>query len=83
MTQRLIILEEPVLRLTETFDLMPKHILHHNMFSQNLMPLVDTMDEQASFHSTIADAFYNSFKTYKGRIFLLVSVSVSRVFDIY
>ncbi|KAF8424681.1 Golgi CORVET complex core vacuolar protein 8-domain-containing protein [Tirmania nivea] len=76
-TQRLIILEEPGLHMTETFDLMPKQIIHHRHFRHHLMPLIDTLDKAASFHSAIADAFYNSFKTYKGRIFLLCQYEVS------
>ena len=74
VTQRLVIIEEPSLRMTETFDLVPQQIVHHRHFRHHLMPLIDTLDEEASFHPAIADAFYNSFKTYKGRIFLLVCI---------
>ncbi|KAL7274885.1 Vacuolar protein sorting-associated protein 8 [Rhizina undulata] len=77
VTQRLIILEDTSLRVTETFDLMPKHILHMDLFSENLGPLVGRMGEEASMHSHVADAFYNSYKTYKGRMFLLCSYEVS------
>ncbi|RPB25819.1 hypothetical protein L211DRAFT_805442 [Terfezia boudieri ATCC MYA-4762] len=76
-TQRLIILEEPGLHMTETFDLMPKQIIHHPHFRHHLMPLIDTLDEEASFHPTIADAFYNSFKTHKGQVFLLCQYEIS------
>lgn len=72
VTQRLIILEDTALRITETFDLMPKHILHRDLFSRQLDPLVNRMDEEGSLHPHVADAFYNSFKAYKGRMFLLV-----------
>ncbi|KAH8151233.1 uncharacterized protein LAJ45_04435 [Morchella importuna] len=71
VTQRLIILEDIALRVTETFDLMPKQILHLDAFSTQLGPLVDRMDDESSMHPHVADAFYNSFKTYKGRMFLL------------
>lgn len=71
-TQRLIILEGIALRPTETFDLMPKRILHRNVFGSHLHPLVNQMDEEGSTHPQIADAFYGSFRTYKGRVFLLV-----------
>lgn len=74
-TQRLIILEGIALRATETFDLMPKRILHRNVFGNHLHPLVNQMDEEGSTHPQIADAFYGSFKTYKGRVFLLVGSS--------
>ncbi|KAF8473987.1 Golgi CORVET complex core vacuolar protein 8-domain-containing protein [Kalaharituber pfeilii] len=77
LSQRLIILEEPALRMTETFDLMPKQIIHHRHFRYHLRPLIDNIDEEESFHPAIADAFYNSFKTYKGRIFLLCQYEVS------
>lgn len=60
--------------MTETFDLMPKQILHLDTFSAQLGPLVDRMDDEGSMHPHVADAFYNSFKTYKGRMFILVSV---------
>ncbi|RPB25715.1 hypothetical protein L211DRAFT_806351, partial [Terfezia boudieri ATCC MYA-4762] len=76
-TQCLIILEEPGLHMTETFDLMPKQIIHHPHFRHHLMPLIDTLDGEASFHPTIADAFYNSFKTHKGRVFLLCQYEIS------
>jgi hypothetical protein len=72
VTQRLIILEDTALRVTETFDLMSKQILHLDMFSEQLRPLVGRLDDEGSSHPHIADSFYNSFKTYKGRMFLLV-----------
>lgn len=77
ITQRLIILENNGLRITETFDLMPKRILHRDLFSRQLHSLLGRMDEEGSVHQQVADAFYGSFKTYKGRIFLLCSHEIS------
>ncbi|KAI5798901.1 Golgi CORVET complex core vacuolar protein 8-domain-containing protein [Geopyxis carbonaria] len=77
VTQRLIILEDTALRITETFDLMPKHILHRDLFSRQLDRLVNRMDEEGSLHPHVADAFYNSFKAYKGRMFLLCNYEMA------
>ncbi|KAF8543450.1 Golgi CORVET complex core vacuolar protein 8-domain-containing protein [Trichophaea hybrida] len=77
VTQRLIILEDVPLRVTETFDLMPKRILHRNVFGDHLHPLVNRMDEEGSIHPHVADAFYNSFRTYKGRVFILCQHEMS------
>jgi hypothetical protein len=63
------------LRVTETFDLLDRRILHSDVFGKQLQPLVNRMDEEGSIHPNVADAFYNSFRTYKGRVFLLVSAS--------
>ena len=73
VTQRLFIIEEPKMRLTEKFDLVQKEIFHQDFFSRQLRSLVGRMDEEGSLHASIADAFHNSFKTFKGRMFLLVS----------
>lgn len=75
VTQRLIILEDTSLRITETFDLMPKRILHRDLFSGQLRQLVDRLDEEGSTHPHVAEAYYNSFKVFKGRMFLLVRFS--------
>ncbi|KAG0635737.1 Golgi CORVET complex core vacuolar protein 8-domain-containing protein [Tuber brumale] len=76
VTQRLIILEDTSLRATETFDLMPKQILHLDIFSGQLHSLIDRLDDEGSSHPHVADAFYNSFKAYKGRMFLLCQYEV-------
>ncbi|PWW74466.1 hypothetical protein C7212DRAFT_365158 [Tuber magnatum] len=76
VTQRLIILEDTALRATETFDLMPKQILHLDMFSGQLHSLIDRLDDEGSSHPHVADAFYSSFKAYKGRMFLLCQYEV-------
>ncbi|KAG6008744.1 hypothetical protein E4U21_003940 [Claviceps maximensis] len=72
ISQRLIILEDRSMRMTEAFDLLQKHIYHVDLFSKQLHALVEQLDdEDASMHGVVADAFYMSFKAYKGRIFLL------------
>ncbi|QPG96023.1 hypothetical protein C2857_002909 [Epichloe festucae Fl1] len=72
ISQRLIILEDRSMRMTEAFDLLQKHIYHTDLFSRQLHTLVEQLDEEdVSMHGVVADAFYMSFKAYKGRIFLL------------
>lgn len=72
ITQRLIVLEDRTLRMTDAFDLVQKHIYHRDIFSKQLHTLVEQLDEDdPSMHGVVADAFYMSFKTYKGRMFLL------------
>lgn len=72
ISQRLIILEDRSMRMTEAFDLLQKHIYHADLFSKQLHVLVEQLDEEdTTMHGVVADAFYMSFKTYKGRLFLL------------
>ncbi|KAF2186881.1 hypothetical protein K469DRAFT_571276 [Zopfia rhizophila CBS 207.26] len=72
ISQRLIILEDNSLRMTDTFDLLHKHIYHSDLFSRQLRPVVEQLDEEdTSMHGVVADAFYMSFRAYKGRLFLL------------
>ncbi|TVY35321.1 Vacuolar protein sorting-associated protein-like protein [Lachnellula subtilissima] len=72
ITQRLIILEDGSMRMTDAFDLVHKHIYHEDLFSEQLHNLVEQLDEEdTSMHGVVADAFYMSFKSYKGRMFLL------------
>ncbi|TDZ40271.1 Vacuolar protein sorting-associated protein 8-like protein [Colletotrichum spinosum] len=72
ITQRLIVLEDRTMRMTEAFDLMNKFIYHADLFSKQLHNLVEQLDEDdTSMHGVVADAFYMSFKTYKGKVFLL------------
>ncbi|KAG9229570.1 Golgi CORVET complex core vacuolar protein 8-domain-containing protein [Amylocarpus encephaloides] len=72
ITQRLIVLEDETMRTTEAFDLVQKHIYHQDLFSEQLHNLVEQLDEDdLSMHGVVADAFYMSFKAYKGRMFLL------------
>ena len=78
ITQQLIILEDGTLRVTDSFDLLQKHIYHRDVFSAQLQSLVEPLDgEDASMHGVVADAFYSSFRTHKGRIFLLGFEDVS------
>ncbi|KAH7027666.1 Golgi CORVET complex core vacuolar protein 8-domain-containing protein [Microdochium trichocladiopsis] len=72
ITQRLIVLEDRSMRMTEAFDLIHKHIYHADIFSSQLHNLVEQLDEEdVAMHGVVADAFYMSLKTYKGRIFLM------------
>ncbi|CAO1598245.1 Vacuolar protein sorting-associated protein 8 [Xanthoria calcicola] len=72
ITQQLVILEDSSLRVTNSSDLIQKHVYHADLFSQQLNMLVEQLDEEdASMHGVVADAFYMSFRAYKGRLFLL------------
>ncbi|KAI6473490.1 hypothetical protein MCOR17_002594 [Pyricularia oryzae] len=72
VTQRLIVLEDQTMRMTEAFDLIHKHIYHTDLFSKQLYNLVEQHDEEdTTMHGVVADSFSMSFRTYKGRIFLL------------
>ena len=72
ITQQLIMLEDNLLQVTDSSDLIQKHIYHVDLFSRQLNPLVDQLDgEDVSMHGVVADAFYMSFRAYKGRLFLL------------
>ncbi|RSL64077.1 hypothetical protein CEP54_004878 [Fusarium duplospermum] len=72
ISQRMIVLEDRSMRMTEAFDLLQKYIYHADLFSKQLHTLVEQLDENDStMHGVVADAFYMSFKAYKGRIFTL------------
>ena len=72
ITQQLVILEDSSLQVTDSSDLIQKHIYHVDLFSEQLNQLVDQLDgEDASMHGVVADAFYMSFRACKGRLFLL------------
>lgn len=72
ITQQLLIIEDKTLRVTDSFDLLQKHIFHADYFSSHLRTLVENYDEENSaMHGVVADAFYQSLKAYKGRLFLL------------
>jgi hypothetical protein len=72
ITQRLLILEDRSLQVTDSFDLLHKHIYHVDLFSKQLHSLVEQLDEEdQSMHGVVADAFFMSFRAYKGRLFLL------------
>ena len=72
ITQQLIILEDLSMNPTDSFDLVQKQIYHNDLFSQQLHGLVEQLDEEdSSMHGVVADAFYMSFRAYKGRLFVL------------
>ena len=78
ITQQLVILEDSSLQVTDSSDLIQKHIYHIDLFSLQLNQLVDQLDEEdTSMHGVVADAFYMSFRAYKGRLFLLGHNEVS------
>ncbi|EYE91507.1 CORVET complex membrane-binding subunit VPS8 [Aspergillus ruber CBS 135680] len=72
ITQQLLILEDGSMRVTDSIDLLNRHIYHMDLFSGQLHSLVEQFhEEDASMHGVVADAFYMSFRSYKGRLFLL------------
>lgn len=72
ITQQLIILEDVSLHISNSSDLIQKHIYHVDLFSHQLTQVVEQLDEEdTSMHGVVADAFYMSFRAYKGRLFLL------------
>jgi len=72
VSQRLLILEDGSLQVTDSVDLLHRHIYHQDLFSKQLLAVVDRVDsEDPSLHGVVADAFYMSFRAYKGRTFLL------------
>ncbi|CBX95193.1 hypothetical protein IAQ61_004022 [Plenodomus lingam] len=72
ISQRLVILEDTKLRVTDSFDLLQKHIYHSDLFSRQLNSAIEQLDQNdGSLHGVVADAFYMSFRAYKGRLFLL------------
>ncbi|EAT88336.2 hypothetical protein SNOG_04576 [Parastagonospora nodorum SN15] len=72
ISQRLIILEDTTLRMTDSFDLLQKHIYFSDLFSRQLRHVIEQHNEEDdSMHGVVANAFYMSFRAYKGRLFLL------------
>ncbi|KAK8181699.1 Golgi CORVET complex core vacuolar protein 8-domain-containing protein [Phyllosticta capitalensis] len=72
ISQQLVILEDNSLRQTDSYDLIQKHIFHQDLFSRQLHSVVEQHDERDdSLHGVVADAFYMSFRAFKGRLFLL------------
>lgn len=72
ISQRMLILEDGGLQVTDSIDLLPRHLYHQDLFSRQLHNVVEQLNpEDPSMHGVVADAFYMSFKTYKGRTFLL------------
>ena len=72
ITQQLLIVEDGSMRVTDSIDLLNRHIYHVDLFSPQLHSLVEQFNEEdTSMHGVVADAFYMSFRSYKGRLFLL------------
>ena len=73
ITQQLVIVEDNSMIVTDSSDLIQRHIYHTDLFSSQLNQLVDQLEdeENAAMHGVVADAFYMSFRAYKGRLFLL------------
>ncbi|KAK5697110.1 Vacuolar protein sorting-associated protein 8 [Elasticomyces elasticus] len=72
VSQRLLIVEDGSLQVTDSIDLLHRHIYHQDLFSQQLRSVVENLDsDDPSLHGVVADAFYMSFRAYKGRMFLL------------
>ncbi|KAI2788989.1 hypothetical protein POX_e07015 [Penicillium oxalicum] len=72
ITQRLLIVEDHTMHVTDSIDLAGRHIYHVDLFSSQLHNVVEQLDEEdTSMHGVVADAFYMSFRSYKGRLFLL------------
>jgi hypothetical protein len=72
ITQQLLIIEDYSMHVTDSLDLANRHIYHTDLFSSQLHSLVEQLDEEDdSMHGVIADAFHMSFRSYKGRLFLL------------
>lgn len=72
VSQRMLILEDGALQVTDSIDLLHRNLYHQDPFSRQLHNVVEQLDpEDPSMHGVVADAFYMSFKTYKGRTFLL------------
>ncbi|KAK9476316.1 Golgi CORVET complex core vacuolar protein 8-domain-containing protein [Lipomyces japonicus] len=71
ITQRLLILNEHTMKVTESVDLVPRQIMRHDYFSEQLNDLVISGSEGSDHYVTITDGFFNSVKTFKGRLFVL------------
>ena len=72
VSQRLIILEDKTMRMTDSYDMIHKHVFHQDLFSQQLQPVVDQLEQdEIGLHGVVADAFHMSYRAYKGRLFIL------------
>lgn len=72
ISQRLLIVEDGTLQVTDSIDLLHRHIYHQDPFSHQLRAVVEQLNsDDPSLHGVVADAFYMSFRVFKGRIFLL------------
>ena len=72
ISQRLLIVEDGSLQVTDSIDLLHRQIYHQDLFSQQLKSVVEQLNSaEPTLHGVVADAFYMSFRVYKGRTFLL------------
>jgi hypothetical protein len=78
ISQQMIIIEDGELHVMDSVDLLHRHIYHRDIFSAQLHPVVEQAgDEPSEMHGVIADAFYQSFRVYKNRLFLLGASDLS------
>lgn len=72
VTQQLLLLNEETMTVSATVDLLDKHIMHVDFFSTALKG-ISTMDPETeeAREVVIADSYYNSVKSLKGKIFLM------------
>lgn len=78
ITQRLVILDESTLEVSDSADLNPRHIYHRDVFSQQLQPFINKTEElDEAIAGGVPDAYSMSFKAYRGRLFLLDVADVS------
>jgi len=72
ITQQLLIIEDLTMNVTDAFDLLPKNVYHTDLYSHWLQSVIEHHDEEdTEMHGVVADAYYMSFRGYKGRLFLL------------
>lgn len=73
-TQQLLLLNESTLTVAATVDLLDKHVMHTDYFSNILSDLtfVDPETQQV-LPIVVCDAYFNSVKGFKGKLFLLGS----------
>ncbi|KAI5204783.1 hypothetical protein E4T39_03488 [Aureobasidium subglaciale] len=78
ISQQMIIIEDGEMHVMDSVDLLHRHIHHRDIFSKQLHPVVEQADnEHSEMHGVIADAFYQSFRVYKNRLFLLGASDLS------
>ncbi|CAN6657925.1 hypothetical protein TRVA0_030S00848 [Trichomonascus vanleenenianus] len=72
ITQRLLIVNEQTMTVTSVVDILNKHIMHFDYFSRILHNLaVASGDDDEHQQTVVADAYFNSFRAFKGRVFLM------------
>lgn len=72
ISQRLLIIDDGTLQVTDSLDLLQRRIYHQDLFSKQLHSVVERLNQDdEAMHGVVADAFYMSFRAYKGRLFLL------------